>query len=256
LRNFLTRRGLVIVAGIILIALAGIAYNRLIVSRRVVRPLQYVCPLQNTNARVEKADCTDCMLYPVDKSHALPATYAPILVETGLDGGGRVSIVARDPLVRLFTEAKRRGLSPTVTSAYRSYAEQFQVFRGWMWQEWRERGNFFTAFLEAQRYSAYAGHSEHQLGTAIDVNCRGCTPFDTDDQRNIKLWTFLEQNAHLYGFIISYPRDIEARTGYQYEPWHIRYIGVEDATALFEEGYTTGNGSCAASLLRLKTTKK
>lgn len=244
---------LILVAGAIWLLVAALIVLRLTaISRPPPRPQAYVCPLQDTAAVVVKATCTDCLLYPVDKSHTLSATYAPTLVDTGLPGGGQVSITIRDPLERLFKDANARGLYPVVTSAYRSYQEQVQVFKGWFFQEWRAHGNIFVGFQEAARYSAYPGHSEHQLGTAVDVNCRGCTAFNTDDPRNVALWEFLEQNAHRYGFVISYPRNMEERTGYQYEPWHIRYIGVDNATVLYDEGYLTGNGSCAAALLRAK----
>jgi zinc D-Ala-D-Ala carboxypeptidase len=248
LNRQIIRRGLVILALIILTA--GVIANRQIFNRPVRRPGQFICPLRTPNAPIERATCTDCALYPVDKSHALPANYAPELVDTGLPGGGRVSVAVRDPLVRLFEEANRRLLFPVVTSAYRSYSDQQQVFKRWLIGEFRTHGDIFKAFNETQRYSAYPGHSEHQLGTAIDVNCLGCAAFDTDHPRNRAIWDFLEQEAHKFGFIVSYPRAMEARTGYQYEPWHIRYIGVENATALYEDGYIAGNGSCAAALLR------
>jgi D-alanyl-D-alanine carboxypeptidase len=211
----------------------------------------YVCPLLEDNAP-EVATCEDCTLYPVDKTHQLPATYAPHVVPTNLPGGGWLVPAASTALQELFSDAYAHGLLPVVTSAYRSYDEQAQTFNSWFAQEWYRTPNFILAFINAERYSASPGHSEHQLGTAVDLNCKRCAAFDRNDEDNLALWKYLEENAHRFGFVISYPRDMEARTGYLYEPWHIRYIGEEYATALYEQGYTQGNGICELSLLRLK----
>ncbi len=204
------------------------------------------------NVEDEVATCQDCTFYPVDKTHQLPASYTPNVVDTMLPGGGKIAPIARSALIGLFADAQNRGLFPEVTSAYRSYDDQVRAFGAWVSLEWANSSNLFLAILSAERYSALPGHSEHQLGTALDVNCKGCIPFDTEDKRNIALWQFLEDNAHRYGFVISYPRDMEDRTGYVYEPWHIRFIGIDLATELYGQGYLQGNGTCALSLLRAK----
>jgi hypothetical protein len=220
--------------------------------RRVAEIVQFVCPVQNESGVRETATCRDCTHYPVDKDHGLPADYLPDVIDTGLPGGGFVLPVVKAPLQALFAEATRRGLSPVVTSAYRSYKTQVVVFRSWVFGELVRTHDWLLAIANAERYSARPGHSEHQLGTAIDINCARCTPFDDQDERNVTLWKFLETDAYRYGFVISYPRDMEARTGYQYEPWHVRYIGVEFATALYEQGYVQGSGACLSALLREK----
>lgn len=214
--------------------------------------LDYICPLHDQPIPVEVAACTDCTFYPVDRAHQLPATYAPKVVDSGLPGGGKVTPIVKMYLMRLFADAEQHHLSPVVTSAYRSYDEQTRVFSAWFAQERQQTANPLLAFLHTMRYSALPGYSEHQLGTAVDINCQTCTPFDTKDQRNVTLWSYLEENAHRYGFVISYPRNAEQRTGYEYEPWHIRYIGLEAATELFQQGYTTGNGACELTLLRAR----
>ncbi len=218
----------------------------------LVTKLDYICPLIDQPTVVEVATCTDCTFYPVDKAHQLPATYAPKVVDSGLPGGGKVTLIAKTYLTLLFADAERQGLSPTITSAYRSYADQARVFSAWFAQERQQTANPLLAFLHTMRYSALPGYSEHQLGTAVDINCQHCIPFDTQNQKNIALWSYLEENAHRYGFVVSYPRNTEQRTGYQYEPWHIRYIGVEAATELFQQGYTAGNGACELTLLRAR----
>jgi D-alanyl-D-alanine carboxypeptidase len=198
------------------------------------------------------ATCVDCMYYAVDKLHALMDTYVPPLVETKLAGGGKMRPEVDAALTALFAAAQQQGFTPVVTSAYRSFTEQVYTFQSWIAFEKQRQATDAQAIERAARYSARAGHSEHQLGTAIDINCSGCTAFDTNDARNIALWAFFEQHAHEYGFAISYPRGIEALTGYQYEPWHLRYIGVELATQLYQTGYVTGNGVCLTNFLRVQ----
>src|SRR5436309_12330384 len=94
----------------------------------------YVCPLLEDSAP-EVATCEDCTLYPVDKTHQLPATYAPRIVPTNLPGGGWLVPEASTALQELFSDAYVHGLSPVVTSAYRSYDEQVQTFNSWFAQE-------------------------------------------------------------------------------------------------------------------------
>jgi hypothetical protein len=216
------------------------------------KPVSYLCPVSDLSSSGEVADCTDCTYYPVDRTHGLPWDYQPNVVDTGLPGGGKIAVIAREPLQRLFADAEAHGHSPIVTSAYRSYDDQVMTFRYWVFQEWTRTSNIFQAITNAEHYSAWEGHSEHQLGTAVDINCRDCIPFDDQDTQNLALWKYLENNAYRFGFVISYPRNMENRTGYQYEPWHVRYIGIDSATTLYEQGYTLGNGMCALTLLRLK----
>lgn len=233
--------------------LTGLIYL-LFLGLRHPNRLFYLCPIIKEPATSETATCSDCTLYPVDKAHRLAATYTPFVVATGLPGGGSVTPITKAALEGLFSEAARHGLSPVVTSAYRSYVEQERVFQSWFYQELKGTRNPFKALMNTLQYSALPGHSEHQLGTAVDLNCQGCIAFDREDARNIALWQFLEQNAHKYGFVISYPRDAEGRTGYLYEPWHLRFIGLDNAAVLYAQGYLQGSGACALTLLRAKLT--
>src|SRR5258708_17135208 len=93
----------------------------------VNKPPLYICPvLQNVDEAV--ATCQDCTFYPVDKTHALPASYTPTVVDTMLPGGGKIAPIARSALIGLFADAHNRGLFPVVTSAYRSYDDQVHAF--------------------------------------------------------------------------------------------------------------------------------
>ncbi len=123
---------------------------------------------------------------------------------------------------RLLSEdAAKLGLNIVCSSGFRSYEYQEQLYN-----------NYAAANGEAvaDTFSARAGHSEHQTGLAIDVNSI------SDDFAGTPECEWLAQNAHKYGFIIRYPKGKEAYTGFKYEPWHIRFLGTETATKVYESG--------------------
>lgn len=134
-------------------------------------------------------------------------------------------------LEALDAAAKLAGINLIVVSAYRSYDEQTRTYQSMV------SGYGQT---EADRQSARPGHSEHQtgwtadLGSANDTSCRLETCFaDTPEGK------WLAANAYKYGFIIRYPEGKEHITGYAYEPWHLRYVGVELAEEMHRTGITT-----------------
>ena len=93
-----------------------------------------------------------------------------------------------------------------------------------------------TSYAAADTYSARPGHSEHQTGLAADI--KGPNNNLYLDQRwiNTSEGQWLNNNCYKYGFIIRYPSGKESITGYIYEPWHIRYVGTEVATQLYNGG--------------------
>jgi LAS superfamily LD-carboxypeptidase LdcB len=186
--------------------------------------------------------CKDCWLAPVSKIYGLPSTYSPGVVATGLNGGGYVTKPTKDALILLFADAQKIGLQPRVSSSYRSYKTQETLFNSYVQTEMKTgKLSYEQAVQKANTYSAKPGNSEHQLGTTVDVV--GC-PLSCSfyDSRSTGVYTFIRENAHKYGFVISYPEGSQMYTGYVYEPWHIRYIGVDRATRLFENGYLTKQG--------------
>jgi D-alanyl-D-alanine carboxypeptidase len=168
----------------------------------------------------------------LDTTFRLPRSYAPRdLRSTGVAGGGLVrSFVLRD-LRAMFRDASRAGAALMIRSAYRSYRTQISTFAYWVRVEGRKR-----ALLS----SARPGHSEHQLGTAIDVTSRGgLAPWDYQDWGATRAGTWMRRHAWQYGFVLSYPKGASpGRTCYKYEPWHFRYVGKETARAIRESGQT------------------
>ncbi|MCM1334209.1 MAG: M15 family metallopeptidase [Bacteroides sp.] len=146
-----------------------------------------------------------------NKTYPLPPDYDP----------GDLLPEAYDAYVKLVTAAAEDGIEITFISGYRSYWYQQSVH-----EKWIERYDEETA----DRLSARAGHSEHQLGLAIDVNSLLLEFADTPEA----VW--LRENCARFGFILRYPLEKEAVTGYMYEPWHIRYLGVELAEEVTESG--------------------
>ena len=93
-------------------------------------------------------------------------------------------------------------------------------------QGWPEQ----AAREEAARTAAKPGHSEHQLGLAVDIN--------SHTSHEWQLYAWLAEHAWQYGFILRYPQGAEEITGIDYEPWHYRYVGSDAARAIFESGIT------------------
>jgi D-alanyl-D-alanine carboxypeptidase len=175
------------------------------------------------------------LLAVVDKQTALPADYAPPGLATIGAGyiapgfSGRLRAAAYEALTRMLSDAFAAGNDIYVRSAYRSYAEQAATFAYWV-------SGFGEA--EARRQSAEAGHSEHQLGSAVDLT-DASVGYDLVESFSASASSqWLMANAHIYGFALSYPAGAEQITGYVYEPWHWRYIGPDHAAAWKASGLT------------------
>ncbi len=146
-----------------------------------------------------------------NKTYSLPSSYAP---------GGLTSECSA-AFNRLANAAAYSGLNIYVISGYRSYSTQYNLYNRYVAADGR---------AAADTYSARPGHSEHQTGLAMDVNSLSSFFAYTAEGR------WLAANAHKYGFVIRYAADKENITGYIYEPWHIRYLGVDLATAVYNSG--------------------
>ena len=149
----------------------------------------------------------------VNKTYSIPSSYAP----------GDLTWECRAALDALSAGAAANGLSIYAISGYRSYEYQLGLYDRYVARDGK---------AEADRYSARAGHSEHQTGLAVDVNSLEYAFADTPEGQ------WLAAHCAEYGFILRYPEGKEEITGYRYEPWHIRYLGVETAKKVTESGLT------------------
>lgn len=135
--------------------------------------------------------------------------------------------IALDNFIIMANDAKENNLSIKITTAYRDYNFQSTLYNNYVKSDGLEL---------ADTYSARPGYSEHQLGYSIDVTDANYSNFD--EFEHTKEYTWLQANAHKYGFILRYPKDKEYITGYQFESWHYRYVGVEIATYIYENNIT------------------
>lgn len=117
--------------------------------------------------------------------------------------------------------ALKDGVKLKIISGFRSYDYQEKIYNIYVKEFGEEKTNTF---------SAKPGHSEHQTGLAIDI----CD--DSDKFIGTKEDKWLQKNAYKFGFIIRYPKGKEEITGYKYEPWHLRYVGIKHAKIIFTRG--------------------
>ena len=193
----------------------------------------------------------------VNKSKPLGSSYIPSNLKTldsnictkasELDGA---AAIAAEALVAEMWECGFTDIR--VTSAYRSYARQEQLFEGYIADEMQKNPSLTKEQAKAivLGYSAEAGYSEHQSGLCIDlINTKkmlglynygsetSSSPYDLGFAE-IEEYQWLLENAHKFGFILRYPEDKTNKTGYEYEAWHYRFVGIDAATKIYKQGIT------------------
>ena len=201
-------------------------------------PTALAAPLPPCGYEDRPAALTDLESWPytlLDTLYKLPESYAPEdLVPVSDVGVGspemKIRGVVMPDLQALLAAADTAGVGLEVQSAYRSYSYQETTFASWVEQDGLEA---------ALKTSARPGHSEHQLGTALDFRSAGGDPaWDLPDWRATPEGAWLAENAARFGFVMSYPEGKEAVTCYSYEPWHYRYVGREVAAEVAASGLT------------------
>ena len=173
-----------------------------------------------------------------NKQTALGEDYAPTdLVElTCKTATGKTLYLREDAAEALYFMMlcmQADGISDVyVTSAYRSYAYQVELWDRYVSQHMSEGMSREEAEAKALTYSAKPGTSEHQTGLCIDFMTTSMNDLD-ESFANTAAFTWLMENAYKYGFILRYPADKVGTTGYKYEPWHFRFVGREAATEIY-----------------------
>jgi zinc D-Ala-D-Ala carboxypeptidase len=166
----------------------------------------------------------------IDTNRSLPASYAPTdLVDAtaaGFESRDQVRAIVVDDLAALRAAAAANGTPIAVISGYRSYDYQKDLFDSRAAQE----GEAAAALSTAR-----PGHSEHQLGTAVDILEPGVGEL-TAAFATTPAGRWIAAHAHEFGFVISYPEGATDVTCYEFEPWHLRYVGRENAAAIVESG--------------------
>ena len=187
--------------------------------------------------KVEPAKNLNTEKILVNKHYYVGKEYVPSNLETistrfALSNMKMVK-TAKEAFEEMASAAKKEKLNIVAMSCYRSYDYQVNLYNKYVKADGKE---------EADTYSGRPGHSEHQTGLAVDVY-NGKTNYTNFEKT--KEFTWMQQHAHEYGFILRFPKSKESETGYVYESWHYRYVGKDIAKYIkehdisFEEYYAT-----------------
>lgn len=178
-------------------------------------------------------DPADWRLCLVNPWHPLPEGYQPQL--TQVENGHQVDSRCAADLEAMLADCRAAGHAPLLCSSYRTQEKQTQLYNNLV-QKQMARGNSRSeAMAKAAKEVAVPGTSEHQLGLAVDI-------VDTQNQvlnraqEDTAVQQWLMEHCWEYGFILRYPEDKSEITGIIYEPWHYRYVGVETAKVIHEQG--------------------
>lgn len=170
----------------------------------------------------------DSLLIIANKKHRLPEGYVPPnLRDVNVSTNGnsvQLQDEAASALEQMFTAAQNEGIYLICASGYRSEEYQAELYNMYASRDGTDA---------ADEYSSRPGYSDHQTGLAADISDHDEATFLTTDMINTPEGQWLYQHAHEYGFILRYPEGKEAITGYEFEPWHYRYVGVENASLIY-----------------------
>ena len=161
----------------------------------------------------------------VNKSYPLPKDYVPTNTykdATGLNYCSEcINVDAYEKYKLMKADMASLGMNIWIQSGYRSYSLHESLYNKYVNRDGK---------LAADTYSARPGYSEHQTGLAFDLNSI------SDDFQYTSEGKWINENAWRYGFILRYPKSKESITGYKYESWHLRYVGEDLATKLYNNG--------------------
>lgn len=231
----------VLVAGF----LGGVALGRYVESRQAAETVQkkdnqYESLEKEYNSVKEQAEAQNEETRPwylmlVNQSHPMEDGYVPELAN--IDDAHQVDARVLEPLQNMLKAASDEGYSLYVCSAYRSVDRQKELFNESMIDYVNQGMTYYEAAIETAKSIAWPGESEHATGLAMDIVSSDYAGLDekqgeTDDQK------WLMEHCYEYGFILRYPKDKSEDTGIIYEPWHYRYVGVEAALAIRDQGVT------------------
>lgn len=165
----------------------------------------------------------------VNKYYKLDKDYEPedltVINSKFASGTQKLRKEAADKFEEMASDMLKENLKIYAGSTYRSYSYQEGLYNRYVKKD---------GFKEAETYSARAGYSEHQLGLAVDIVNGKWNYLSEGD----KEYTWLINNSYKYGFILRYPHESEYITGYVFEDWHFRYLGIELATKVHESKLT------------------
>lgn len=168
----------------------------------------------------------------VNPQNKIPEGFSVKLVE--LKNGHAIDERAYPDLQQMMDDARAQGLSPLICSSYRTMEKQTNLYNNLVKKYQSEGLSEANAKIEAAKWVAIPGTSEHQCGLAVDIVATSYQQLNKK-QENTAEQQWLMKNSYRYGFILRYPEDKVAVTGIGYEPWHYRYVGKEAAKEIFEQ---------------------
>lgn len=181
---------------------------------------------------IKTADINKKELMLVNKFYYLESSYVPenlisvpLSYAYGEFGSVKVTEDTYNAFLNLWKASNDAGYYLIINSAYRTYDDQQSVY-----DNYKKQGTDY-----ADKIAARPGHSEHQTGYSLDIFEKGYSSSNFEESDSYR---WLLENAHKYGFIQRYPQDKVTITGYNFESWHYRYVGIEAATYIYENNIT------------------
>ena len=224
--------------------LASLVKEKYYINAKVARYLDYgnshnldsktIISIVNSNAdlgfynTIYESNLNDGNLILVNKFYRLKNDYVPsdLVNLSGQYNRGvnnKLRKEAAEAFMKMVDAARLDNIIIYNSSTWRSYDYQANLYNRYIQRDGKEA---------ADKYSARPGHSEHQTGLSLDINSIGDEFEGTDEA----IW--LKNNAYKYGFILRFPKGMENITGYKYEPWHYRYVGIDAAKIIYEDDIT------------------
>lgn len=194
-----------------------------------------VMPVEESTSSEVVFNKSDWKLLLVNKQHTIPEDYEFTLGT--IKGSMRCDERIIEPLTQMFAAAKEDGVNLIVCSPYRDMARQEYLFDRKMKSFIRSGMSYMDAYKTASITVTVPGASEHQIGLAVDIISDTYSALDIGFA-DTPAGQWLAEHSCEYGFILRYPLGKEEITGIQYEPWHFRYVGVDAARIITEDGIT------------------
>ncbi|MBU3127574.1 M15 family metallopeptidase [Clostridium tagluense] len=222
---------IILILGIIGLMYINSRYGSLKVIGDVIERNTYIETVKDMSN--ENSDVDDGNLILVNRKNELDEDYVPNHLKvpnirfysTVSNEEMQMKGDAGDALKKLFEKSEQEGIILYALSGYRSYATQKELYKNSI----KTNGKGYT-----YNYVAKAGRSEHQSGLAMDItNSKKSTGFEYTKEG---IW--LKDNAYKFGFIIRYGKGKEELTGYNYEPWHVRYVGTQNSEEIYSKDIT------------------
>lgn len=186
---------------------------------------------ENKKEKDIDSSTSDWELLLVNKNHKVPENYSMNLEE--VETTHKVDKRIAEALNQMLNDARKEGLLPIICSSYRTNAKQKQLYNN-KTKEYKRLG---YSNDEAEKLASYwvavPGTGEHETGLAVDIVSKNYQILD-EKQEETEVQKWLMENSYKYGFTLRYPTDKKEITMINYEPWHYRYVGIENATYMKE----------------------